>query len=167
MLYELITIRREFRKVKRIDLEQVYQSDIDRLIDSIPSFKAEGGKEFYSKNRLYSISPDNQSSVERQWRIVKTATETHDPTLYIKELEPDWNDVDSYEGEALILHKGKARSVLTSFGKIVAERDLFGFRIIGNHGNKTMRHIKEFLFQEGFCLGEKKANGIIRKQQRN
>lgn len=157
MLYELITIKREFGKVISINFEVVPQKEIYRLVDTIPLFRRAGGKEIYSHNRLLSVTPGGGSSLERTWRIIQCGNAIHDKTISVEELKPILNKDDSFDGYALILRKENGVSVLRSCGKIVAKIIDGSFYIIGNQGNNTMKHIREWLYQEGFCIGEKKA----------
>lgn len=74
----------------------------------------------------------------------------------VRELSPVYNNQDSYYGKAFIISNRDGGVALKSYDTIVAFLDSDGYLSIRDtYSSTTLRHIKEFMFQNHFTVGTK------------
>ncbi|QZA68948.1 hypothetical protein 010DV004_276 [Bacillus phage 010DV004] len=73
----------------------------------------------------------------------------------ITELNPVYDSRKSFYGKAMVLEDGNTIA-LRSYDTIVAEIKDGKAEVYGTYSMTTMRHIKDFLYQNGFEVGTKK-----------
>ena len=73
----------------------------------------------------------------------------------MKNLKPIYNNSKSFYGKAKVELDGN-RIILYSYGSYVAYIENYDAHITGYYTQTTMRHIKEFLLQNGFEAVSKK-----------
>ena len=69
--------------------------------------------------------------------------------MMITELTPIYDGRKSFYGKAMVSHDGNKRSLL-SYGTKAATIDSAGAVVHDTHSATTLRHIKEFLRQNGY-----------------
>lgn len=71
-----------------------------------------------------------------------------------KYLEPVFDSKKSFYKKAVVITEG-TKKLLRSYNTIVAEIDGEEATIHGFYSSTTLRHIKDFLYQNGFEIGTK------------
>jgi hypothetical protein len=69
-------------------------------------------------------------------------------------LEPRFDSRKSFYGKAVVIEENGARK-LRSYNTIVAKIEAGEAEIYGTYSPTTLRHIKDFLYQNGFEIGTK------------
>ena len=70
-------------------------------------------------------------------------------------LEPRYDSRKSFYGKAVVIEEAGVKQ-LRSYNTIVAEIRDGQAEIFGTYSPTTLRHIKDFLYQNGFEIGSKK-----------
>lgn len=71
------------------------------------------------------------------------------------ELQPVLDSRKSFYKKAYVIEENGGK-YLASYGTIVAKIDKDGAHVLGTYSTTTLRHIKDFLYQNGFKVGTKK-----------
>ncbi len=73
----------------------------------------------------------------------------------ITELKPRFDGRKSFYGKANVIWEGE-KKILRSYSTNVCEIENGKVKIYGFYSSTTLRHIKDFLYQNGFEVGSKK-----------
>lgn len=70
-------------------------------------------------------------------------------------LEPRYDSRKSFYGKAVVVEEDGAKK-LFSYDTLVAQIEAGEAEVFGTYSQTTLRHIKDFLYQNGFEVGSKK-----------
>ena len=78
------------------------------------------------------------------------------------ELTPQWDHCRSFYGKAHVLVEASGKLTLRSYSTNVAVVEKDEARVFGTYSATTLRHIKEFLRQNGFgALSKKQIEELV------